>query len=63
MSRYKNIALAFSLPKEIFFHFFGLSLYKIVDVEYSTGKSSQTSIGTLIKNPEMLGFVSDYLKT
>ena len=35
----------------------------MIDSEYSTGKSSQTSIGTLIKNPEMLRFVSNHRKT
>ena len=35
----------------------------MVDSEYSTGKSSQTGIGALIKNPEMLRFVSDHRKT
>ena len=41
------------------------SIYKIVDNEYSTEnyKSSKSSIGTVMKNPEMLKFVPDHLKS
>ena len=37
----------------------------MVDSEYVTGnyKSSEISIGAVIKNPEILRFVSDYLKS
>ena len=37
----------------------------MVDSEYSTDdyKYSKKSIGTIIKNPEMLKFVPDHLKT
>ena len=37
----------------------------MVDSEYSPDnyKSSKISIGAIIKNPEMLRFVSDHLKT
>ena len=37
----------------------------MVDNEYSTDnyKSSKISIGTVMKNPEMLKFLPDYLKT
>ena len=37
----------------------------MVDSEYSTDKykSPKTSIGAKMKNPEMLKFVPDYLKT
>ena len=37
----------------------------MVDSEYSTGdyKPSKISVGEIIKNPEMLKFVSHYLKT
>ena len=37
----------------------------MVDSEYSTEdyKSPKINIGAIIKNPEILNFVSDYLKT
>ena len=37
----------------------------MVDSEYSRNdyKPSQISIGAILKNPKMLKFVSDYLKT
>ena len=37
----------------------------MVDSPYSTGnyKSSKINIGAVIKNPEMLKFVPDHLKT
>ena len=36
----------------------------MVDSEYSRdNKSSKISIGTVMKNPEMLKFVPDHLKT
>ena len=37
----------------------------MVDSEYSTGdyKSPKISIGAIMKNPKMLKFVPDYLKT
>ena len=37
----------------------------MVDSEYRTGgyKSSKTSIVAMIKSPEMLKFVTDYIKT
>ena len=58
----KNIALIFSPLKTTFFYF---SIYKMVDSEYSmnTHKSVKISIGTVIKNPEMLEYVPDDLKT
>ena len=65
MSRYKNIALLFSLLKTAFFYFFYFSIYKVVDNEYSTDyyKSSKINIAAVIKNLEMLKFVSDHLKS
>ena len=41
------------------------SIYKIVDNEYSTEnyKSSKSSFGTVMKNPEMLKFFPDHLKS
>ena len=40
-------------------------MYKIVDGEYTTGdyKASKISIRAVMKNPEMLKFVLDHLKT
>ena len=35
----------------------------MVDSEYSICKSAKQSIGTVMKNPEMLKFVPDHLKT
>ena len=37
----------------------------MVDSEYSTGnyKSSKISIGAVMRNPEMLKFINDHLKT
>ena len=37
----------------------------MVDIEYSADnyKSSKISIGAIVKNPEMLKFVPDHLKT
>ena len=37
----------------------------MIDSEYSVNiyKSVKVSIGTVVKNPEMLKFVLDYLKT
>ena len=40
-------------------------MYKIVDSVYNKDnyKSSKTTIATVMKNPEMLKFVPDHLKT
>ena len=48
----------------MFFNFF-VSICKIVDSENSMDiyKSLKISIGTVLKNPEMLKFVPDHLKT
>ena len=60
----KNIALIFGLLKAMFFYIF-FSTYKMVDSEYSTGNymSSKASIKAVIKNPDILKFVLDHLKT
>ena len=50
----KKIALIFSLLKAIFLLIFCFAISKVVH-QYSTG--------TVIKNPEMLMFVPDHLKT
>ena len=61
---YKNIFLHFSLLKAGFICFC-FALYKITDSEYITNinKSLNISIGTAMRNPEMLKFVPDHLKT
>ena len=51
-----------------FFLFFCFGIYKIVDREYSMDitdiyESVKVSIGTVMKNPEILKFVPDHLKT
>ena len=65
MSIYKNIVLIFSLNRTAFFSFFCFSIYKTVDGEYSTVDywASKISIGETKKNPEMLKFIRDHLKT
>ena len=77
MSSYKNIVLIFGLGKTVFLLtyenilIFALaktafcSLYKMVDSKNSPDnyKTLKISIGTLIKYPEMIKFVPDYLKT
>ena len=59
-----DIYKIFSLLKAFFFYFFWFSIYKMVDSKYSTGncESSKISIGIVMKNTEMLKFVSDHLK-
>ena len=44
------------------FKFFSVSLYKIVDSEYSPGKSLKTSNEVKIKKSKMLRFILDYLE-
>ena len=58
----KNIALMFSLSKT--FYIFCFSIYKMVDSAYSMDifKFVKINIGTVIRNPEMLKFISDSLK-
>ena len=55
-------------PRQVlcfFFYFYFFAIYKMGDSEYSMGiyKSVKISIGTVIKNPEMLKFILDRLKT
>ena len=57
----KNIVLNFSLFKAVFLLFF-FSIYKMVD-SIDIFKSLNINIGTVIKNPEILKFVPDHLKT
>ena len=54
----------FSLLKSVFFYFFCFNIYKLDDSEYNIGifKSIKISIGTMIKNLEMLQFVLIILK-
>ena len=62
---YKNIALNFSLLKTALFLILCFSTYKMADSEYSTNvyKSLNIDIGTVVRNPEMLKFVLEHLKT
>ena len=50
--------------RQFFFYFFCINIYEIFDSKYITEdfKSPQTSIGAIMKNPEMLKFVPDHLK-
>ena len=57
----KNVALNFSLLIR-FFNFFCFGIYKMVD-SMNIYKSLNISIGTIIKNPEMLKFDPDHLKS
>ena len=61
---YKNVALILTLLRAVFVLFL-FSIYKTVDSEYNKDnyKSSKISIATVMKNPEMLKFVPDHLKT
>ena len=65
MSSLENIVSIFGTIKKALLLVFCFSIYKIVDSEYSPGnfKFSKISIGTIIKNPEILKLVSDHLKT
>ena len=60
----KNIALIFSLLKIVFL-LVCFAIYKMVDSKYNMDiyKSIKINIGTVIKNPELLKFVPDHLKT
>ena len=60
---YINIVLIFCLVFLFFYFFFVLfSIYKMVD-SMDFYKSLNISIGTIMKNLEMLKFVPDHLKT
>ena len=61
---YKNIVLNFSLFKAGFvcFFLFLFSIYKMGD-SMDICKSLNINIGTVMKNPEMLKFAPDHLKT
>ena len=58
--RIKNIVSIFGLFKTVFFTFL-FTIYKIVDI-IDVCRSLNISIGTVMKNPEMLNFVPDHLK-
>ena len=60
----KNIALISSLIKTVIFCLFCFSIYKMADSEYSknNNKSSKISIGTVMKNPEMLKIIPGHLE-
>ena len=56
---YKKICLNFQSIQDLLFLF---SLYKMVDI-MNICKSLNINTGTLMKNPDMLKFVPDQLKT
>ena len=58
--RIKNIVSIFGLFKTVFCTFL-FTIYKIVDI-IDVCRSLNISIGTVMKNPEMLNFVPDHLK-
>ena len=60
-----DIVLIFSLVKTVFFLSFCFIVYKMVDSEYRMYiyKSVKVSIGTVMKNLEILNFFSHHLKT
>ena len=58
----KNIVLNFSLLKAAFFLLFCFSIYKMVD-SMDIYTSLNINIGAVMKNPEMLKFVPDHIKT
>ena len=67
MGIYKKYCLKFKSTQGKFhflLFFFIFAIYKIVDSEYSVDiyKSVNISIGTVMKNPEMLKFVLDHFK-
>ena len=61
----KKSCLEFQSTQDSFFNFFFLfSIYKMVDsMEIFKCQSLNVNIGIVMKNPEMLKFVSDHLKT
>ena len=63
---YKKYCLNFQYMQDIFFlTFFFFAIYKLADSDYDMEiyTSAKISIKTVIKNPEMLKFVPDHLKT
>ena len=64
-SSYKIIALIPCLIGTFLFYFFCFSIYKMFDSEYNTDNyiSPKISIRAIMKNPNILEFVPDHLKT
>ena len=63
---YKKHCLSFQSTQRSFFtYFFCFGIYVLVDSEYiiNVYKSVKFSTGTAMRNPEMLKFVLDHLKT
>ena len=61
MGIYKKILSEISVFPRQFFLPFLFSIYKMVNI-LDIHKSLNVSIGTVMKNPEMLKFVSDHLR-
>ena len=61
---YKKYCLNFQSTQGSFFLLFRFSIYKMGDSEYGMDvhKSVKISIGTVMRNPEMLKSVPDHLK-
>ena len=58
MGIYKKDCLKFQSTQGSFFKFFSFAIYRMVDSEYIIDiYKSVESIGTVMKNPEMLRFV------
>ena len=62
VGKYKKILFSISVYSRQFFLLFLFTIHKIVDI-MDVYKSLNISIGTVMKNPKMLKFVSDHLKT
>ena len=62
--KYKNTVLNFSLLKAFFFffNFFCFAIYKMIN-SMDIFKSLIISVRTVMRNPEMVKFVPDHLKT
>ena len=62
--KYKNTVLNFSLLKAFFFffNFFCFAIYKMIN-SMDIFKSLTISVRTVMRNPEMVKFVPDHLKT
>ena len=63
LSSYKNITLSFGLIRTAFFFTLVYMKWLIANISPDNHKSSKLSIGAIMKNPEMLEFIPDQLKT
>ena len=65
MSIYKKRCLNFQFVQGSFFLLFYFAIYKVADSEYNMDiyTSVKISIGAVIRNPEMLKFITEHFKT